>query len=69
MNKLVGRNGDSGRSGHDFADHVSVDVGQAVVPAGVALGQKPPVYLRAGQVMRLGIDGLGEQRQRTVAAV
>jgi len=34
----------------------------------VGLGQKPPVYLRAGQVMRLGIDRLGEQRQRTVAA-
>lgn len=32
-------------------------------PPGVGLGQKPPVYLHAGQVMRLGIDGLGEQRQ------
>ena len=69
MNKLVGQDGDSGRSSHDFADHVPVDVGQAVVPAGVGRGQKPPVYLRAGQVMRLGIDGLGEQRQRIVAAV
>jgi 2,4-diketo-3-deoxy-L-fuconate hydrolase len=37
-------------------------------PAGVGHGRKPPVYLRAGQVMRLGIDGLGEQRQRVVAA-
>lgn len=38
-------------------------------PPGVGLGQKPvPVYLREGQVMRLGIDGLGEQRQRTVRA-
>jgi 2-keto-4-pentenoate hydratase/2-oxohepta-3-ene-1,7-dioic acid hydratase in catechol pathway len=38
-------------------------------PPGVGLGQKPePVYLRAGQVMRLGIDGLGEQRQRVVQA-
>ena len=37
-------------------------------PPGVGLGQKPePIYLRAGQIMRLGIDGLGEQRQRTVA--
>jgi 2-keto-4-pentenoate hydratase/2-oxohepta-3-ene-1,7-dioic acid hydratase in catechol pathway len=37
-------------------------------PPGVGLGQKPPRYLRAGQRMRLGIQGLGEQSQRTVAA-
>ena len=36
-------------------------------PPGVALGMKPPVYLKAGDVMTLGIDGLGEQRQRVVA--
>jgi 2,4-diketo-3-deoxy-L-fuconate hydrolase len=36
-------------------------------PPGVGLGQKPPVYLRAGQVVRLGIDGLGVQTQRIVA--
>ena len=30
-------------------------------PPGVGMGHKPPVYLRAGQVMRLGIEGLGEQ--------
>src|SRR5882757_2854423 len=36
-------------------------------PPGVGLGQKPPVYLRTGNVMRLGIDGLGEQRQEVVA--
>ena len=37
-------------------------------PAGVGLGQKPePVYLRPGQVVRLGIEGLGEQRQKVVA--
>lgn len=33
---------------------------------GVGLGQKPPIYLRAGQEVRLGINGLGEQRQRVV---
>ena len=44
------------------------DVISTGTPPGVGLGQKPPVYLRAGQVMRLGIDGLGEQRQRTIAA-
>lgn len=37
-------------------------------PPGVGLGQKPPKYLVAGQTMRLGIEGLGEQQQRTVAA-
>ena len=35
-------------------------------PPGVGLGQKPPIYLRAGQEVRLGIGGLGEQRQRVV---
>ena len=37
-------------------------------PPGVGLGQKPPVYLKAGQVMRLGIEGLGEQQQKVVNA-
>lgn len=37
-------------------------------PPGVGLGQKPPIYLTPGQTMRLGISGLGEQRQRTVQA-
>jgi ureidoglycolate lyase len=37
-------------------------------PPGVGLGKKPdPVFLKAGQTMRLGIAGLGEQTQRTVA--
>jgi 2,4-diketo-3-deoxy-L-fuconate hydrolase len=36
-------------------------------PAGVGQGMKPPVYLRPGQVITLGIDGLGEQRQTVVA--
>jgi 2,4-diketo-3-deoxy-L-fuconate hydrolase len=44
------------------------DVISTGTPPGVGLGQKPPIYLRAGQTMRLGIDGLGEQRQRTVDA-
>jgi 2-keto-4-pentenoate hydratase/2-oxohepta-3-ene-1,7-dioic acid hydratase in catechol pathway len=35
-------------------------------PPGVGLGQKPPVYLKVGQRMRLGIGGLGVQEQRTV---
>ncbi len=44
------------------------DVISTGTPPGVGLGQKPPLYLRPGQLIRLGIDGLGEQRQRTVAA-
>ena len=44
------------------------DIISTGTPPGVGLGQKPPVYLKAGQEIRLGIDGLGEQRQRTVQA-
>jgi 2,4-diketo-3-deoxy-L-fuconate hydrolase len=36
-------------------------------PPGVGMGQKPPAFLKAGDVMRLGIDKLGEQRQEVVA--
>jgi 2,4-didehydro-3-deoxy-L-rhamnonate hydrolase len=42
------------------------DVISTGTPPGVGLGQKPPVYLRAGNVIRLGIGGLGEQRQTVV---
>jgi 2-keto-4-pentenoate hydratase/2-oxohepta-3-ene-1,7-dioic acid hydratase in catechol pathway len=35
-------------------------------PPGVGLGFKPPIWLRAGDVMTLGIDGLGAQRQNVV---
>ena len=45
------------------------DIISTGTPPGVGLGVKPePVFLRAGQEMRLGIAGLGEQRQRTVQA-
>jgi 2,4-didehydro-3-deoxy-L-rhamnonate hydrolase len=44
------------------------DVISTGTPAGVGLGQKPPKYLRPGNVVRLGIDGLGEQRQVCRAA-
>ncbi|CAM5781213.1 fumarylacetoacetate hydrolase family protein [Castellaniella caeni] len=39
------------------------DVISTGTPPGVGLGQKPPVYLKAGDVVRLGIQGLGEQTQ------
>jgi 2,4-didehydro-3-deoxy-L-rhamnonate hydrolase len=42
------------------------DVISTGTPPGVGLGQKPPVYLKGGEVMRLGIEGLGEQTQRVV---
>ncbi|MBO1503002.1 fumarylacetoacetate hydrolase family protein [Serratia proteamaculans] len=45
------------------------DVISTGTPPGVGMGQKPtPLYLKAGQTMRLGIEGLGEQRQTTVQA-
>lgn len=44
------------------------DVISTGTPPGVGMGQKPPVYLRAGQEMRLGIEGLGEQLQLTKQA-
>jgi len=44
------------------------DVISTGTPPGVGMGHKPPVYLTAGQTMRLGVQGLGEQCQRTVQA-
>jgi len=45
------------------------DVISTGTPPGVGMGQKPDaIYLRAGQTMRLGIEGLGVQQQRTVDA-
>src|SRR5262245_49076960 len=42
------------------------DVIATGTPAGVGLGQKPPVFLRPGDVMTLSIEGLGQQRQRLI---
>jgi ureidoglycolate lyase len=45
------------------------DVISTGTPPGVGLGIKPtPVYLKPGQKIRLGIEGLGEQNQTTVDA-
>ncbi len=45
------------------------DIIMTGTPPGVGLGKKPsPVFLKAGQVMRLGIAGLGEQQQNVVAS-
>ena len=43
------------------------DVISTGTPPGVGMGQKPPRYLRAGEVVELGIDGLGSQRQEVVS--
>ena len=45
------------------------DIISTGTPPGVGSGKKPqPIFLRPGQTMRLGIEGLGEQTQRTIAA-
>ena len=51
-----------------FMSLQSGDVISTGTPPGVGMGQKPPVYLRAGQTMRLGIDGLGIQTQLVAKA-
>jgi len=45
------------------------DVISTGTPAGVGLGFNPPVYLKAGDVVELGIDGLGTSRQEVKAYV
>ena len=44
------------------------DIVSTGTPPGVGLGQKPPVYLKAGQTVRLGVAGLGVQTHPVVAA-
>jgi ureidoglycolate lyase len=43
------------------------DVISTGTPPGVGSGMKPPVFLKAGQTMKLGIEGLGEQTQKVRA--
>jgi 2-keto-4-pentenoate hydratase/2-oxohepta-3-ene-1,7-dioic acid hydratase in catechol pathway len=45
------------------------DVIATGTPPGVGHGMKPPMYLHNGDHVRLGIDGLGEQRQRVISGV
>lgn len=54
---------------HYVSQFMSLQPGDIIstgTPPGVGLGMDPPRYLRAGDVMRLGIDNLGEQRQTVV---
>jgi len=56
---------------HYISQFMSLQPGDIIstgTPPGVGMGQKPPVYLKPGQEMRLGIERLGEQRQRARAA-
>ena len=51
--------------------YMSLQAGDVIstgTPPGVALGMKPPQYLKAGDRMRLGVQGLGEQNQKVVAS-
>jgi 2-keto-4-pentenoate hydratase/2-oxohepta-3-ene-1,7-dioic acid hydratase in catechol pathway len=43
------------------------DIISTGTPAGVGLGMKPPIYLKAGDVVELGIEGLGESKQNVIA--
>jgi len=49
-----------------FMTLVSGDIISTGTPAGVGLGMKPPHYLKAGDVVELGIDQFGESRQTVV---
>jgi 2,4-didehydro-3-deoxy-L-rhamnonate hydrolase len=51
----------------EFMTLLPGDVISTGTPAGVGLGMKPPTYLKAGDVVELGIDGLGKSRQQVVA--
>jgi 2,4-diketo-3-deoxy-L-fuconate hydrolase len=50
----------------EFMTLLPGDVISTGTPAGVGMGKKPPQYLKAGDVVELGIDGLGESRQQVV---
>jgi 2,4-didehydro-3-deoxy-L-rhamnonate hydrolase len=51
----------------EFMTLLPGDVISTGTPAGVALGMRPPRYLKPGDVVELGIDGLGESRQKIIA--
>jgi 2-keto-4-pentenoate hydratase/2-oxohepta-3-ene-1,7-dioic acid hydratase in catechol pathway len=42
------------------------DVISTGTPPGVGLGMKPPVFLKEGDIMELGIDGLGISKQKVI---
>ena len=55
---------------HYISQFMSLQPGDIIAtgtPPGVGMGQKPQKFLREGQLMELGIQGLGQQHQRTIA--
>ncbi len=51
---------------HHISQFMTLEAGDVIstgTPPGVGMGQKPQIYLRKGQEMTLGIEGLGQQRQ------
>lgn len=56
---------------HYVSQFLSLQPGDVIstgTPPGVGMGQNPQVYLKGGETMRLGIEGLGEQTQKVVRA-
>jgi 2-keto-4-pentenoate hydratase/2-oxohepta-3-ene-1,7-dioic acid hydratase in catechol pathway len=51
----------------EFMTLLPGDIVSTGTPSGVGLGMDPPQYLKAGDVVELGIDGLGESKQQVVA--
>ena len=51
----------------EFMTLLPGDVISTGTPAGVGLGMNPPSYLKLGDVVELGIQGLGESRQEVIA--
>jgi 2-keto-4-pentenoate hydratase/2-oxohepta-3-ene-1,7-dioic acid hydratase in catechol pathway len=51
----------------EFMTLLPGDVISTGTPAGVGLGMKPPAYLKPGDLVELGIEGLGQARQKVVA--
>jgi len=54
---------------HYLSQFMSLNPGDVIAtgtPPGVGLGMNPPVFLKAGDTMKLGIEGLGEQNQTCV---
>ena len=56
---------------HYLSQFMSLQPGDIIstgTPPGVGLGQKPPLYLNEGDIMELGIEGMGTQKQIVVQA-
>ena len=50
-----------------FMSLIPGDIISTGTPPGVGLGMKPPVYLKAGDIVTLGVEGLGEHNQIVIA--